>query len=248
MTKPVGSAPLRGLVSAGPRPRNSPDVIQCILMANDERQSEQFIREVDEELRRAQLKAIWDRFAPLIIGVCVLVVAVTAGYRGWMLVAGAPGGGGRRPLHGGAGGDRERRPARRARPSSRRSPRMAARRLFRAGAACGSPAKRRRPAQKPEAIAAYDARRGGRLGAAAAARSRRAIRAALLALDTRRSRRREASGPSRSTMPGIPGATRRAKCSARPPIRPATCRRRATLSPRSSRTRRRRRTSGCAPG
>lgn len=53
-------------------------------MANDERQSEQFIREVDEELRRAQLKAIWDRFAPYIIGVCVLIVVVTAGYRGWV--------------------------------------------------------------------------------------------------------------------------------------------------------------------
>jgi hypothetical protein len=52
-------------------------------MANDDRRSEQFIREVDEELRRAQLKAIWDRFAPLIIGVCVLIVLVTAGYRGW---------------------------------------------------------------------------------------------------------------------------------------------------------------------
>ena len=53
-------------------------------MANDERQSQTFIREVDEELRRDQLKALWKRFAPLIIGVCFLVVAVTAGYRGWM--------------------------------------------------------------------------------------------------------------------------------------------------------------------
>lgn len=53
-------------------------------MANDDRQSEHFIREVDEELRRAQLKALWDRFAPLIIGVCVLVVAITAGYRGYL--------------------------------------------------------------------------------------------------------------------------------------------------------------------
>jgi hypothetical protein len=51
-------------------------------MANDDRRSEQFVREVDEELRRDQLKALWDRFAPLIIGACVLVVAVTAGYRG----------------------------------------------------------------------------------------------------------------------------------------------------------------------
>lgn len=53
-------------------------------MANDERQSETFIREVDEELRRDQLKALWKRFAPLIIGVCVLIVAITAGYRGYM--------------------------------------------------------------------------------------------------------------------------------------------------------------------
>lgn len=53
-------------------------------MANDERHSETFIREVDEELRRDQLKALWKRFAPLIIGVCVLIVAITAGYRGWI--------------------------------------------------------------------------------------------------------------------------------------------------------------------
>jgi hypothetical protein len=53
-------------------------------MANDDRQSEHFIREVDEELRRAQLKALWDRFAPLIIGVCIAVVALTAGYRGYL--------------------------------------------------------------------------------------------------------------------------------------------------------------------
>lgn len=52
-------------------------------MANDDRQSQLFIREVDEELRRAQMKSIWDRFAPVIIGVCILVVALTAGYRGW---------------------------------------------------------------------------------------------------------------------------------------------------------------------
>jgi hypothetical protein len=53
-------------------------------MANDERRSEQFIREVDEELRRAQLKGLWDRFAPLFDGICILVVVVTAGYRGWL--------------------------------------------------------------------------------------------------------------------------------------------------------------------
>jgi hypothetical protein len=52
-------------------------------MANDERQSDTFIREVDEELRRDQLKLLWKRFAPLIIGACVLIVVVTAGYSGW---------------------------------------------------------------------------------------------------------------------------------------------------------------------
>jgi hypothetical protein len=52
-------------------------------MANDERRSETFIREVDEELRRDQLKLLWKRFAPLIIGACVLIVVVTAGYSGW---------------------------------------------------------------------------------------------------------------------------------------------------------------------
>jgi hypothetical protein len=53
-------------------------------MANDERRSDTFIREVDEELRRDQLKALWTRFGPLFIAVCVLIVAVTAGYRGWL--------------------------------------------------------------------------------------------------------------------------------------------------------------------
>lgn len=53
-------------------------------MAQDDRQSEQFIREVDEEYRRAQLKQIWDRFAPLIIGASILIVLATAGYRGYL--------------------------------------------------------------------------------------------------------------------------------------------------------------------
>jgi hypothetical protein len=53
-------------------------------MADDERRSETFIREVDEELRRDQLKGLWNRFGPAFIGVCVLVVAITAGYRGWI--------------------------------------------------------------------------------------------------------------------------------------------------------------------
>jgi hypothetical protein len=40
-------------------------------------------REVDEDLRREQVKKLWDRFAPYIIGLAVLIVAGTAGYRGW---------------------------------------------------------------------------------------------------------------------------------------------------------------------
>jgi len=42
-----------------------------------------FIREVDEELRRDQLKTLWDRFGSYVIGAAVLIVVVTAGYRGW---------------------------------------------------------------------------------------------------------------------------------------------------------------------
>jgi hypothetical protein len=53
-------------------------------MANDERRPDTFIREVDEELRREQLKAIWDRFGWMFIGVCALIVVITAGYRGWL--------------------------------------------------------------------------------------------------------------------------------------------------------------------
>ena len=51
---------------------------------DDDRTSDTFIREVDEELRRDQLKALWDRFGLLLIAAAILVVAVTAGYRGWI--------------------------------------------------------------------------------------------------------------------------------------------------------------------
>lgn len=40
-------------------------------------------REVDEDLRREQLRKLWDRFAPYVIGLAVLIVAGTAGYRFW---------------------------------------------------------------------------------------------------------------------------------------------------------------------
>ncbi|MEJ0012489.1 MAG: tetratricopeptide repeat protein [Bauldia sp.] len=40
-------------------------------------------KEVDEDIRREQLHKLWDRFGPYILGVAVLIVLVTAGYRGW---------------------------------------------------------------------------------------------------------------------------------------------------------------------
>jgi hypothetical protein len=43
----------------------------------------EFFRDVDEELRRDQMKSLWDRFGLYVIGTAVLIVALTAGYRGW---------------------------------------------------------------------------------------------------------------------------------------------------------------------
>lgn len=45
--------------------------------------SDEFIREVDEELQRDKLKALWDRFGTLIIALAVLLVVGVAGYEGW---------------------------------------------------------------------------------------------------------------------------------------------------------------------
>ena len=39
--------------------------------------------EVDEELRREQIKKIWDRYSFLIVGVAVLIVAGVGGWRGY---------------------------------------------------------------------------------------------------------------------------------------------------------------------
>lgn len=52
-------------------------------MMND---NESFIREVNEELRSDQMKTIWRRFAPVIIGAAVLIVVGVAGssvYQWW---------------------------------------------------------------------------------------------------------------------------------------------------------------------
>ncbi|OHV87179.1 tetratricopeptide repeat protein [Mesorhizobium sp. ORS 3428] len=45
-----------------------------------------FIREVNEEIRREQAQALWDRFGPALLGLAILIVVATAavvGYRYW---------------------------------------------------------------------------------------------------------------------------------------------------------------------
>ncbi|MFM2282233.1 MAG: hypothetical protein RLZZ444_4464 [Pseudomonadota bacterium] len=52
------------------------------MMNNDD----SFIREVNEELRSEQMKAVWKRFGPVIIGIAVLIVVGVAGnvaYQWW---------------------------------------------------------------------------------------------------------------------------------------------------------------------
>lgn len=43
----------------------------------------ELFNEVDEELRREQIKKIWDRYSFLIIGVAVLIIAGVGGWRGY---------------------------------------------------------------------------------------------------------------------------------------------------------------------
>ena len=40
-------------------------------------------QEVDEEVRREQLKKLWDRYGYLLIALCVLMVAGVGGWRGY---------------------------------------------------------------------------------------------------------------------------------------------------------------------
>jgi hypothetical protein len=42
-----------------------------------------FFREVNEELRQDQAKALWNRFGPAFVGLAVLVVLATAAFVGW---------------------------------------------------------------------------------------------------------------------------------------------------------------------
>jgi hypothetical protein len=41
-------------------------------------------REVDEDIRKEKYRRLWDRFGPWVIGVAVLIVIGTGGYRGWL--------------------------------------------------------------------------------------------------------------------------------------------------------------------
>ena len=52
-------------------------------MTNDDHSTDQFIREVDEELRREQLESLWKRYGYYVVAAAVLVVMVTAGFKGW---------------------------------------------------------------------------------------------------------------------------------------------------------------------
>ena len=42
-----------------------------------------FIREVNEELRQDQARALWDRYGPYVLGIAIAVVLATAGWVGW---------------------------------------------------------------------------------------------------------------------------------------------------------------------
>jgi hypothetical protein len=42
-----------------------------------------FIREVNEEIRKEQAKAIWDRYGPILIGLALFVVLATSAYVGY---------------------------------------------------------------------------------------------------------------------------------------------------------------------
>ena len=43
----------------------------------------EFFQEVDEEVRREQLKKLWDRYSALIVGLAVLIVAAVGAWRGY---------------------------------------------------------------------------------------------------------------------------------------------------------------------
>jgi len=52
-------------------------------MTNQDHSTDQFIREVDEELRREQIATLWKRHGNYVIAAAILVVVITAGFKGW---------------------------------------------------------------------------------------------------------------------------------------------------------------------
>ena len=45
--------------------------------------SDEFIREVDEELRRDRFATLWRRYGAMVLGAAILIVAATAAKVGW---------------------------------------------------------------------------------------------------------------------------------------------------------------------
>src|SRR5262249_34677010 len=70
---PAIKIPLKGAHEGRPRGRGP-----VFSMSDDS-----FFREVNEELRQDQAKALWDRYGPAFLGLAVLVVLATAGFVGW---------------------------------------------------------------------------------------------------------------------------------------------------------------------
>jgi hypothetical protein len=49
----------------------------------DQSEMSDIFQEVDEDIRREQLRKLWDRFGPYVLAAAVLIVVATAGYKGW---------------------------------------------------------------------------------------------------------------------------------------------------------------------
>src|SRR5262245_18087432 len=51
--------------------------------ASRREQMTDIFREVDEDLRREQLKKLWDRYGSYVMGLAILIVVAVGGYKGW---------------------------------------------------------------------------------------------------------------------------------------------------------------------
>ena len=96
-------------------------------------------QEVDEEVRREQLKKLWERYGIFLIAACVLLVVAVGGWRDLRMVGGQEGRRGRHRLPG-----RGRAGRRRQEQGGRGGLRQAGRRAARRAIAC-SPSSARRP-------------------------------------------------------------------------------------------------------